>query len=79
MATFTLKGIPDALLDRLRAAAERQHRSINGEILARLERSLGTTIQPADAIERARELRRAFRGKPVALRELEAARQAGRP
>ena len=79
MATFTLKNLPDDLLDRLRAAAERHHRSINGEILARLEVSLGTVLQPAEAIQRARELRSAFKGRPVSLREIKAARESGRP
>jgi plasmid stability protein len=54
MATFTLENIPDDLLNRLRSAAKLHHRSINGEILARLERSLGAVLQPAEAIDRAR-------------------------
>ncbi len=78
MPTFTLKNIPEPLLERLRVAAELHHRSINGEILACLERSLGTPMQPAEAIERARELRGAFKGRPVTLRELKTAREAGR-
>jgi len=79
MPTFTLKNIPEPLLDRLRASAQLHHRSINGEILARLEGSLGTVVQPAETIARARELRAAFKGKPVTLRALKAAREAGRP
>jgi antitoxin FitA len=40
MVNFTLKGIPDPLYERLRAAAARNRRSINGEVISRLERSL---------------------------------------
>ena len=79
MPTFTLKNIPPPLFDRLRVSAELHHRSINGEILACLERSLGAAMQPAEAIERARELRSTFKGRPVTLRELKSARETGRP
>lgn len=79
MPSFTLKNIPEPLLDRLRTSAQLHHRSINGEILARLEGSLGAAVQPAETIERARQLRAAFKGKPVTLPALKAARESGRP
>ena len=79
MPTFTLKNIPERLLDRLRSSADLHHRSINGEILACLERSLGAAVEPTEAIARARELRRSFKGKSVSLRELQVARDTGRP
>ena len=40
MATLTLKNIPHRLHRRLKASARRNRRSLNGEILARLERQL---------------------------------------
>ena len=38
MATLTLKNIPEGLHARLRQSAEKNRRSLNGEILARLSR-----------------------------------------
>lgn len=40
MPSLTLKGIPTALHARLRDAAEANHRSLNGEVIHRLQRSL---------------------------------------
>jgi hypothetical protein len=40
VATLTLKGIPDALLDRLRSAAENERRSLNQQAIFLLERAL---------------------------------------
>jgi antitoxin FitA len=40
MASLTIKGIPPALLQRLRERAARHRRSINGEVLHLLEREL---------------------------------------
>jgi len=37
MANLTLKGIPDDLLERLRESAKSHRRSLNSEILVRLE------------------------------------------
>ena len=79
MATFTLKNVPDQLLDRVRAAAEVHHRSMNGEILACLEQRFGAAAPPGESISRARELRQAFRGRPIGLAELKKAKAAGRP
>jgi len=39
MADYTLKNIPEDLLQRLRSSAEGEFRSLNQEILARLNRS----------------------------------------
>lgn len=48
--TITIRGVPDALLERLRAAALANHRSLNGELVAILERA-------ADESREARALR----------------------
>lgn len=79
MPSFTLKNIPEALFERVRSSAELHHRSINGEILSCLERSLGSTMQPDEILRRARELRLAFKGGPLTLTEVRAARENGRP
>jgi antitoxin FitA len=55
---FTIQGIPAPLYDRLKSAAARNRRSINGEVIARLEGSLGTAPEDADALlARARTVR----------------------
>lgn len=38
--TIVLKGIPDAVYERLKDAASANHRSLNSEIIARLEAQL---------------------------------------
>lgn len=40
MPTITVRNIPDAVYKRLKASASLNHRSINGELIARLETSL---------------------------------------
>ncbi len=79
MPTFTVKNIPDELLDRLKRAAETHRRSVNSEILTRLERSLGVTPAPAEILATARTLRQAIGGPPLTLAELDRAKSAGRP
>ena len=44
MPTLTLKNIPDALHARLKASAERNRRSLNSEILVRLEQDISRPI-----------------------------------
>jgi len=59
MPTLTLKNIPPDLHARLKASAERNRRSLNSEILARLESGGGQV--PADREAYSRDLR-AFTG-----------------
>jgi antitoxin FitA len=55
MRTLTLKNIPKALHARLKDSAERNRRSLNSEILARLEKDL---VAPTiDREAHARELK----------------------
>ena len=44
MPTLTLKNIPDGLHARLKASAERNRRSLNSEILVRLEQDISRPI-----------------------------------
>ena len=47
MLTLTLKNIPEQLHSRLKESAEKNRRSLNSEILARLERELAApTVDP---------------------------------
>lgn len=60
--TMTLKGIPDELYEQLRVSADVNRRSLNGEAIACLEKSLlphRTTA--AQHVARARELRASLR------------------
>lgn len=55
MASLTLKGVPDGLLARLKTDAAANRRSLNGEVLHRLERSLAEeTEQRLESIRRDR-------------------------
>lgn len=44
MPTLTLKNIPDGLHARLKASAERNRRSLNSEILVRLEQNISRPV-----------------------------------
>jgi uncharacterized protein len=61
--SVTIRALPDATLERLRARAARQHRSLNGELLAILTRAaeeepgppgVGTVREPVATYEPAR-------------------------
>ena len=57
-AAITLKGIPDDLYARLKLAAQANHRSLNSEVIACLERQLAPHVLSADErLARARQLR----------------------
>ena len=50
MASFTLKGIPEPMLARLKAQADRHRRSINSEMLVCLEQALNSAPPDSAAI-----------------------------
>ncbi len=50
MPNFALRGISESLHQELRESADRNHRSLNGEILARLETSIVGTTSDVDVI-----------------------------
>ena len=67
MPDVALRGIPEPLHQALKRAAARNHRSLNGEILSRLERSVRTAPVDVERIlERIRQ-----RGERTRLRELD--------
>ena len=55
MPTLTLKNIPDGLHARLKASAERNRRSLNSEILVRLEQDIKRPV--LDPVAHAEALR----------------------
>ena len=68
MADVAIRGIPDELHQELKAAAERNHRSLNGEILTRLAASVRPA--PIDAAVLLEQIQRRHRTLgPVALDE----------
>lgn len=80
MANLTIKGIPDALLNRLRQSAASHRRSLNSEVLVHLERSVGAQrIDPEAFLARVDALRQATRMRPLTDELLEQARREGRP
>lgn len=79
MATLTLKNIPDDLYDQLRRSAAEARRSLNSEVLHRLETSLRPhRLDPEELLARARAVRRTP-SRPVTQEELRRARSTGRP
>ncbi|MBZ0091947.1 MAG: Arc family DNA-binding protein [Sulfuricellaceae bacterium] len=79
MATITLKNIPDDLHRRLKESAAQHHRSMNKEIIARLEEQLMPPKRDTDA--KLAELRTLRRQLPVYAtpEEIDAAKDEGRP
>ena len=80
MANLTLKGIPDALLEQLKQSAVEHRRSLNSEILIRLERSLQSApTDPALFLARLKALQQRVPLPPLTDELLEQARREGRP
>ncbi|HEX6133129.1 MAG TPA: Arc family DNA-binding protein [Longimicrobiales bacterium] len=50
MASLTIKGIPDELLERLRQRAELHRRSMNSEVIVVLEEGLGLRARARKAV-----------------------------
>lgn len=57
--TLTIRGLPDQTLRRIRSAAASNHRSLNGELLAILERVNEHPEQVPAAVNRAKAVKRA--------------------
>lgn len=81
MATnFTLKNIPDDIYDKVRERADRNHRSINGEIISMLDAATTPRpVNPDEMLARARELRGRTRGFMTDQDLVDRAKREGRP
>ena len=80
MATVTVKNIPDDLYARLKEAAARNRRSINSEIIARIEGSLVSRRVPTEQIVgQARSFHASMNGREFQVEQYDEARRAGRP
>ena len=79
MASLTLKGIPEDLLTRLRRVAETNRRSLNREVIERLERSLeGRRLDHDALLARADALRERLALTPLDDEAIRRAKRAGR-
>jgi plasmid stability protein len=56
--SLSIKEVPEPLLEKLRERAEKNHRSLQGELMTILEESLGgpQTYSPAEAIKQLRQV-----------------------
>jgi len=80
VATITVKGIPDKLYKQLKIAAEANHRSVNSEIISRIEQSLRShRVEAGHILERVRRLHDSFGDKTLDSKQFEQARRIGRP
>lgn len=79
MPNLTLKGIPPDLHERLKEAARRSRRSLNSEIVHRLETSLSVpAVDAEEFLASAREVRERTRVPYVTEEDLKRARETGR-
>lgn len=80
MPTITLKHIPDELYERLKESAADHRRSLNSEIIVRLEQALlSARIDPDAFLARADARRKRLALPPLTERHLKAIKTAGRP
>ena len=78
MPNVALRGVPEPVHRRLKDAARANHRSMNGEILARLAASV--SAEPATSPATPEEIREGARGRGVAMNNAGAApRSVGAP
>lgn len=79
MPTLTIKGLPPELYRRLKAQAAAHRRSLNGEIIVCLERSLTAgPIDPSGWLQEVQAFRRGLKVRALTTREVAAAKVAGR-
>jgi plasmid stability protein len=79
MASITIKNVPDDLHRRLKEQAERNHRSLNGEIIACLERQVESPPRdPEKILERLARLREEA-GVYVTEEQVQRFKEEGRP
>ncbi|PSO47836.1 MAG: DNA-binding protein [Cyanobacteria bacterium SW_9_44_58] len=80
-STITLKNIPDEIYERLKQSAQANHRSINSEIIACLEKTLlSAPVNREERLMRARQLRNSVQSSGnFDLEEITAAIDQGRP
>lgn len=80
MANLALRGLSQDMYDSLKRAAARNHRSVNGEVLARLEASIRpAAVGAEDVLARVAKRRSSLRLPALEDDLLKALKDAGRP
>lgn len=78
-STLTLKNIPDAVYQRLKASAEFHRRSMNSQAIVCLESALlSTRLSPAEQLERARVIRAELSPAHFSATDIDTAKRKGR-
>lgn len=78
--TLTLKNIPDAVYERLKASAETHRRSLNSEAIVCLEAMLlPARVDPGERLARARALRDSLGKVKFKTKDIQALKTEGRP
>lgn len=79
MPAITLKNLPMNLYRSLKESAKAHHRSINGETIACLERTVGIQrVDPLETLDRIVKLRKQVRISKLTARILKEAKEKGR-
>ena len=77
--TLTLKNIPDAVYERLKAAAALHRRSLNSEAIVCLETVLAADrLAPGERLARARALRAGLQAGGFGAQDIDVMKHAGR-
>ena len=79
MATVTIKNLPDDLYELIKKNAASNYRSINGEIIFRLERSLKQKKEADKLLQRIENLQKTAQIPELTQDVLKKARETGRP
>ncbi len=81
MPALTIKNIPEQIYRSLKENAKENHRSLNGEVIACLDRAFHTvrTENPEDFLRRTADLRRRLKVPKLTERVLRSAKTEGRP
>lgn len=78
--TLTLKNIPDAVYERLKATAQAHRRSLNSQAIVCLESVLlPTKVEPGERLARARALRAGLPPGQFLAQDIDAHKREGRP
>ena len=79
MANTTVKNIPQELYERQKESARVNHRSLNGEIISRLEKSVGSERVSVDELLVQIDRNQASMSRTLSADDLRQARDEGRP
>jgi antitoxin FitA len=78
--SLTLKNIPDDIYERLKASAQRNHRSLNSEMIVCLETVLlSAKVSPDERLSRARILRRSLPEEQFKVCDIDSFKREARP